>query len=57
VLVAHATVLANAQALAGRLQSLCANLGLLPRLQALGCALMGSGHGAVARDVFFDLFV
>jgi hypothetical protein len=55
--VLHAAVLAKRQALAILLQSLGALLGLFARLQALGCGLVGLGHGPMAGNVLLNFFV
>jgi hypothetical protein len=48
-------VFANAQALASRLQVFHAGIVFFARFQAFGGAFVGSGHGFVACDVFFDV--
>jgi hypothetical protein len=55
--MAHAAVFAYAQALAGGLQLFEALVFAFASLQALGRAFVRSGHGAVARDVFFGFFI
>lgn len=55
--MAHAAIFAKGQALAGRLQFGHADFLALAGLQAPGGAFVGSGHGAVAPDVFLDLVV
>ena len=55
--VAHATVLAQSQTLAGRLEFRHADFFTFPGLQALGRAFVRSGHAAVALDVFFHFLV
>ena len=55
--VAHATVFAQGQTLAGRLEFRHADFFALAGLQAFGRALVRRGHAAVALDVFFHLLV
>jgi hypothetical protein len=55
--VAHATVFAQSQTLAGRLEFRHADFFTFPGLQALGRAFVRSGHAAVALDVFFHFLV
>ena len=51
--VFHPAVFADGQPFASGLQFFFADLVFFTRLQALGRAFVGGGHGAVALDVFF----
>ena len=53
----HAAVFAHAKSFARGLKLFFTHLGLFGRFKAFGGAFVGGGHGAVAADVFFKLFV